>query len=64
MLFIDGGNDRPRARYLTMWKKLDEAGIPRQFVLMPDGPHPFWVYERWFEPTIDAVDRFLKKHLE
>jgi hypothetical protein len=30
---------------------------------MPKGPHPFWGSERWFHPTVDAVDVFLKKHL-
>ena len=63
MLFIDGEFDRPKARYLEMWEKMDKLKIPHEFVLMPKGPHPFWGSERWFHPTVDAVDVFLKKHL-
>jgi arylsulfatase A len=64
MLFIDGENDRPRERYAKMWKKMDALGIPHAFALMPDAPHPFWVYEAWFQPTVEAVDQFLKQHLK
>jgi acetyl esterase/lipase len=63
MLFIDGENDKPRARYTKFWQKMDKLKIPHEFVLMPKGPHPFWNMREWFEPTVEAVDRFLKKHL-
>lgn len=63
MLFIDGEKDRPRVRYTEFRKRMDELGIPNEFALMPGGPHPFWVYEAWFEPTVDVVDNFLKKQL-
>lgn len=63
MLFIDGENDRPRERYTGFWAKMDELGIPREFVLMPQAPHPFWVMREWFDPTVAAVDAFLQKHL-
>ena len=64
MLFIDGENDRAGERYPKMWAKMDELGIPHEFVKLPRAPHPFWVYEEWFEPTVNAVDTFLKKHLK
>ena len=64
MLFIDGEFDRPEIRYTEFRKRLDSHRIPHQFVLMPKGPHPFWVYEHWFGPTVDAVDAFLKEHLK
>ncbi|MEM7601435.1 MAG: alpha/beta hydrolase [Verrucomicrobiota bacterium] len=63
MLFIDGENDRPKLRYPDFWEKMDELGIPHEFVLMPKGPHPFWNMREWFEPTVEATDQFLKKHL-
>jgi pectinesterase len=63
MLFIDGENDRPRVRYTEFWKKMDELSIPHEFQLMPDAPHPFWVMRQWFDPTVEAVDAFLKTHL-
>ncbi|MAS95744.1 MAG: hypothetical protein CMO55_21285 [Verrucomicrobiales bacterium] len=63
MLFIDGENDRPKVRYTEFWEKMDELQIPHEFVLMPKGPHPFWVMKEWFDPTVEAVDAFLQKHL-
>ena len=63
MLFIDGEFDRPEVRYVDFRKRLDAHKISNQFVLMPKAPHPFWVFEEWFEPTVDAVDLFLQKHL-
>ena len=63
MLFIDGENDRPRLRYTDFWEKMDSLEIPHEFVLMPEGPHPFWVMREWFDPTVEAVDAFLKKYL-
>jgi len=63
MLFIDGEKDRPKLRYTGFWEAMDEHAIPREFVLMPEAPHPFWVLREWFEPTVDAVDAFLQKHL-
>lgn len=63
MLFIDGEFDRPKQRYPKMWTKLDELNIAHEFVQMPKAPHPYWAYEEWFEPTAQAVDAFLEKHL-
>jgi pectinesterase len=63
MLFIDGQLDRPRVRYTEFWAKLDELQIPHEFVMMSQGPHPFWNLREWFEPTVNAVDHFLQKHL-
>lgn len=63
MLFIDGEKDRPRLRYTDFWKKMDQLEIPHEFVLMPEAPHPFWNMREWFDPTVDAVDAFLRKHL-
>ncbi|MDF1824635.1 MAG: alpha/beta hydrolase [Verrucomicrobiales bacterium] len=63
MLFIDGENDSPKLRYPDFWKKMDDLGIPHEFVLMPDAPHPFWNMREWFGPTVEAVDEFLKRYL-
>ncbi len=61
MLFIDGEFDRPEARYTKFRKVLDHHDIVNEFVLMPQAPHPFWVMREWFDPTVDAVDDFLKR---
>ncbi|MEC5129127.1 alpha/beta hydrolase [Verrucomicrobiales bacterium BCK34] len=63
MLFIDGELDRPEVRYTKFRKVMDHHGIPNEFVLMPGAPHPFWVMREWFDPTVEAVDDFLKRHL-
>ena len=62
MLFNDGEFDRPKTRYKEFWTKMDKYNIPREFVMMPKAPHPFWGMKEWFVPTLDAVDNFLKKH--
>jgi len=62
MLFIDGEFDRPKTRYKEFWTKMDQYNIPREFLMMPKAPHPFWGMKEWFVPTLDAVDNFLKKH--
>ena len=62
MLFIDGEFDRPKTRYKEFWKKMDQYNIPREFVMMPKAPHPFWGMKEWFVPTLNAVDNFLKEH--
>jgi len=63
-LFIDGEYDNPRNRYLDTWKKMDELEIPHEFVLMNEGPHPFWNYERWFDKTVNAFDNFLSQQFK
>lgn len=63
MLFIDGEFDRPEVRYTQFRKVMDHHGIANEFVLMPKAPHPFWVMREWFDPTVAAVDDFLKRHL-
>ncbi|MEO0416736.1 MAG: alpha/beta hydrolase [Verrucomicrobiota bacterium] len=63
MLFIDGEKDRPRERYTTFWPLLEKHGVPYEFVMMPQAPHPFWNNREWFLPTVEAVEGFLKKHL-
>ncbi|MEE2936029.1 MAG: alpha/beta hydrolase [Planctomycetota bacterium] len=63
-LFIDGELDNPRIRYTETWKKMDDLGISHEFVLMEDGPHPFWNYEQWFDATIKAFDTFLTKQFK
>ncbi len=62
-LFIDGEYDQPKARYTAFWEKMDSLGIAHEFVLMKEGPHPFWNFEAWFDQTVDAIDNFLNRHL-
>ena len=61
MLFIDGEFDNPGSRYTEFRAVLDRHKIANEFLMLPQAPHPFWVYEAWFEPTVDAVDAFLRQ---
>ena len=62
-LFMDGEKDRPGERYVEMRKQMDALGIENQFVIIKDGPHPFWQRNPWIEPTLEHLDTFFKKHL-
>jgi pectinesterase len=46
-----------------MSAKLRASGIASETVVIPDTPHPFWLFHPWFEPTLAATDRFLKARL-
>ena len=64
MLFIDGELDNPGKRYIEFRAILDKHQVPNDFVMLEKAPHPFWVFEKWFWPTVNSVDGFLKKHLK
>ncbi len=64
MLFIDGEFDRPGIRSAGFRAILDQHGIANEFLMLPDGPHPFWAQRQWFQPTVEAVDLFLKKQMK
>ena len=38
-------------------------GIERQMVVIPDTPHPFWLFHPWFDQTVAHVEEFLKRTL-
>lgn len=40
--------------------RLRAAGVASEIVVLPDTPHPFWLFHPWFEPTLAAVDTFLR----
>ena len=44
-----------------MSAKLKALGIVSEIVVIPDTPHPFWLFHPWFDSTIRYVDDFLKK---
>ena len=46
-----------------MAAKLRALGIATDTVVIPDTPHPFWLFHPWFEPTLAATDRFLRTQL-
>jgi len=48
-----------------MIKKLNALAIYSEVHTFPDTPHPFWLFQPWFEPTCEYaivfLDRTLKK---
>jgi pectinesterase len=46
-----------------MCDRLHAAGVASEIVVIPDTPHPFWLFHPWFEPTLAATDRFLRTRL-
>jgi hypothetical protein len=44
-----------------MSAKLKALGITSDIVVIPDTPHPFWLFHPWFDSTIGYVEEFLKK---
>jgi pectinesterase len=48
----------------SLSEKLLRAGVESSVITLPDTPHPFWLLEPWFEPTLSESARFLKRHLD
>jgi pectinesterase len=44
-----------------MRDKLNALGVLSEMVVIPDTPHPFWLFHPWFDATINYVDDFLKR---
>ena len=48
----------------AMHDRLVALGIDSLIVVVPDTPHPFWLFHPWFERVVDESDRFLSRHLK
>lgn len=46
-----------------MSRRLVMLGIGAEVLTMENSPHPFWLCEPWFEPTLAETAKFLRKHL-
>ncbi|HEX8502035.1 MAG TPA: family 43 glycosylhydrolase [Pyrinomonadaceae bacterium] len=63
VLFINSSAYRPFQQREEMMAKLLAAGVSSEMVVVPDTPHPFWLFRPWFDQTILHVEEFLKKTL-
>jgi pectinesterase len=61
VLFINSSGNRPFQQREEMSAKLRALGIDSEIVVIPNTPHPFWLFHPWFEPTVQHVDDFLKR---
>ena len=62
-LFINSSSYRPFQQREEMLARLRAAGVNSEMVVIPDTPHPFWLFRPWFDQTIRHVEEFLKKTL-
>jgi pectinesterase len=45
----------------AMRDRLRALGIDAEIVIIPDTPHPFWLFHPWFERTVTEIDRFFRR---
>lgn len=60
-LFLNSSSFRPFQQREEMRDKLLALGIHSDLVVIPDTPHPFWLFRPWFDDSVVEIDRFLKK---
>ena len=63
-LFINSSVERMHAGRDDFRKVLFLNDIYSEVVSFDDAPHSFVLYDPWFEPTVQAMDSFLKKVLK
>lgn len=63
-LFLHSSSYRPFQQREEMSAKLNALGIVSEIVVVPDTPHPFWLFRPWFDTTVENIDRFFKKTLQ
>jgi pectinesterase len=60
VLFINSSSYRPFQQREEMSARLKALGIVSEIVVIPDTPHPLWLFHPWFDLTIQHVEDFLK----
>lgn len=60
-LFLNSSSYRPFQQREEMAAKLNALGIRSEIVVVPDTPHPFWLFRPWFDTTVAEIDRFFRK---
>lgn len=60
ILFITSSETRFSLGYLEMTRKLQHFNIAHEVLNVANSPHSFWLFDPWLEPTVDAMEDFLK----
>src|SRR5690606_481722 len=63
-LFINSREERMHAGREDFIEKLEGVNIYSEVHTFSDAPHSFPQMDRWFLPTVDLMDSFLKKTLK
>ena len=63
-LFINSSHPRFHAGREPYLERLSAAGVASEVMTHGDSPHPFWLFQPWFEPTAERVAAFLQQHLK
>ena len=61
ILFLNSSADRMHAGRDDMRKQLEARHIYSEVHTFADAPHPFWLFDPWFEPTMAYTITFLNK---
>jgi acetyl esterase/lipase len=61
ILFIASSQPQFHAGRDELFGMLDQYGIYSEKQLIPNSPHTFWLYDPWFNPTVNYVITFLDK---
>ena len=63
LLFVNSSSYRPFQQREEMQAALRALGVASETVVIPDTPHPFWLFRPWFDQTVRHVEEFLRKTL-
>ncbi|MDD3078562.1 MAG: alpha/beta hydrolase [Paludibacter sp.] len=63
VLFICSSVPRFHAGRDEMIDMYNQLGLYHESYTIPDTPHSFWLFDPWFEPTADYIQKFLIKVL-
>lgn len=61
ILFLNSSVDRMHAGRDDLLNKLKSRGIYSEVHTFADAPHPFWLFQPWFTPTMTYTVNFLNK---
>ena len=66
MLLIHSSNDDlvPYEQSILVIEKLSRMGVYSELVLIPDAPHAFYNFEKWYGYTIDKAASFFQQQLK
>ncbi|HEY8567575.1 alpha/beta hydrolase [Microbulbifer sp.] len=63
-LFINSSRPRFHAGRDEYIARLAAVNVDAEVMTHGDTPHPFWLFQPWFEPTAERVDNFLQRVLK